>query len=164
MPTNPLNRILLRMFIYGFFIGVLMVCLVIVGLIATPSPYTPMTPSSESGDLSGLFIIALIIGAWVGIAGLCSGIGMVGRIETAFPDDLIIHHIRDYRTQVAKRTLIIASIVLAPFIFPVWMLVTINSAIFLIIPPLMLAMLIGAGQLTISQYLRDIDLRKKKRG
>lgn len=156
MPKDSLNKIPIRMFWYGVLTGTLIFVLAYVS-----------DPYGRSGDMqpSALilqFLLGLaLFGFWGGIAGMCSGIGIVGRIEIDFANDLI-YRIQEFRHQVSRRATAISLITTSPLLFFSFLLVMWGAPIFLACLLLAIGMIVFFSQYTITQYLKDTDTRKIK--
>ena len=155
MPRNPVNRILVRMFFYGLVLGVLMSGLVLAVLELT---------DSSNWSIGYLWTFLRIGAIFGGLSGLFSGMAIMIVVEV-----FRSRHVTSYvssldRIYVGIATVLISGIILlAPF--GGLSFITHNKTEIALIGFLMsIGIAIYASQHTVTLYLREIDVRKKKVG
>ncbi len=163
MPKNPVNRILVRMFLYGMAYGSLAGGLLFMAFMYTVFQLDDVFRWSYSALIGG-FILGLPVGCIVGgFAGIFSGLAINILLDVFAPYPLTPAIVNRYRRSIGFVTACMsAGVFLIPFGGSIVMFNYVLHDVAIMGFIISIGIAIYASQQTIIKYLRESDVRKRK--
>ena len=155
MPRNPAETIYIRMFLYG----------VVLGGLAGGLTFAVLPNTTTIDLLIGRFIFGLIFGfCFGGFAGLVNGLAMLMITVFLLPKQRTEKVIRAYRLLTGTITASITSLIFIPLWIASWFMLAQEEPNIFIGLVMSVGIAVYVSQRTVTKYLREMDVRKKKVG